>query len=157
MSALSVLLFIIVSVSFVSSLLFWQPPSKLKELLNTNQKSPFNQKNHQSLSKLYSQLHQNSKAQKEMQLATQFKGMHEKTAVLGQQESNTTHQQKFADQIHYWQTITATYPTYKDGWLQLLFLAQITQNEELFIQSKEELIKIAPEYIQNPPDFFNNF
>lgn len=121
----------------------------LSSILTKLEKEPTHPQAHIDLSRYFFSIKDITKANQELQLAQETSK--NKPSVLGAQSDSQNlekdieqYENSYSAQQFYWQNMVNTYPTYTDGWVQLLYLAYERSNTKMAQQYLDKIYSLDP-------------
>ena len=136
------------------------PLSPLAAALQRAQRTPFDPRLHTQLAYIYREMGNQSGALRELALA---EASTPAPGVLG--AANEIHALKkfFTTQPEterklreYWEKVVATHPTYRDAWVQLLYLSYNAGDKFGALVALDHIRTLDPNYINLLPDIFQS-
>lgn len=118
------------------------PPTPLRQQFSQVLLDPFGPVKHYSLAALYEQAQLFDLAVSEKSLVADATN-ETSLEILGALSNNPQLQE-----VAYWHKVNQLFPNYRDGWIQLLYLDQLTQNAETKRNYLSQIQRLDPNYPQ---------
>lgn len=150
------LLLLLLAIAGFFTFIVHEPTSPLAEALHQVKAKPHSVSLHLALAKAYESLHLYNKVQSEVDIGetwmTPFvvSSHYPSAQVLGTTDFKTHLSQKTQTQQKlekYWTEVTNSTPNYRDGYVQLYYLAYNSQREEEINKLRSKITELDPNYV----------
>lgn len=156
---LPLVIFLITATSFTLSQVFVSAGTLLNNQLARLALRPRQANSHLELGLTYAQMRELELAQKELEIGQNLAQLQDPTQVLGTTTTLTELKSKLESQPketkkqqEYWQKIAADNPTFRDAWVQLLYLSYNEGNLEKTKENLEKTKALDPNFINDLPE-----